>query len=68
MDNRVERIGALRRYIALLRQEETRLIWIKGAPATNAEDRADAESRLIGAAQKIHNADKELRGLENRRL
>ena len=66
MNNRVARIGALRKYIALLRREEGRLDVVKGSPRANQQDREDADAGLRAAAQKITVADKELRGLEAR--
>jgi hypothetical protein len=64
MNNRVARIGALRKYIALLRREEGRLDVLKGSPRANQQDREGADAGLRAAAQKITVADKELRGLE----
>jgi hypothetical protein len=66
MDNRAARIDALRRYISLLRQEEGRLSGLKGSPRANQQDRDEAEAGLRAAAQKISDADKELRKLEAR--
>jgi hypothetical protein len=67
VDNRDARIGALRRYISLLRQEENRLNGVMGSPMANQQDREVAEAGLRAAALKISHADKELRGLETRR-
>jgi hypothetical protein len=63
-DNRVARIGALRRYIALLREEEGRLNQVKVSRRASIEDRDAAETGLRAFAQKISHADKELRALE----
>ena len=67
MDNRIELIGALRRYIALLREQEQRLMMVKDSPAWTAEDRANADASLTLNTKKLHDADKDLRDLENRR-
>jgi hypothetical protein len=67
MDNREARIGALTRYILLLRQEENRLNGVQGSPRANRQDRESAEAGLRVTALKISDADQELRGLETRR-
>jgi hypothetical protein len=64
MDNRVARIGALRRYISLLRQEEARLNGVKESLMASHEEREDAKAALHAVALKIGHADRELRGLE----
>ena len=66
MNNRVARIGALTKYISLLRREEGRLDVFKGSPRANQQDRDEADTGLRAAAKKIRDADKELRGLETR--
>jgi hypothetical protein len=66
MDNRDARIGALRKYISLLRREEDRLDGVKGSPRASQQERDEAEACLRATAQKITSADKELRGLEAR--
>lgn len=66
MDNRVVRIGALRKYISFLRQEGNRLSSILGSPQLPLQDRTVAESGLRVAVQKISIAGKELRVLERR--
>lgn len=65
MDNRAARIGALRSYIAVLRQEENLLSWLKKSPAASEQELAEAETELAATARKITNADRELRGLEH---
>jgi hypothetical protein len=61
---RVARTVALRRYIALLQQEERRLNQIMRSPRARQQDRDGAETGLSSAAEKVLHADKELRGLE----
>ena len=64
MDNRSARIEALRKYISLLRQEESRLDWVSAR--ASATDRAQAGAAMEANSKKLHNADKELRELEGR--
>lgn len=64
MGNRVARIDALRRYIALLQREEGRLYLVTRSLRANQQEREDAETGLQVAAQKIRDADMELRSLE----
>jgi hypothetical protein len=64
MDNRIERIGALRKYMALLRQEEDRLARVKASPNLSDHERVEVDDRLRVTEQKIADADKELRGVE----
>lgn len=66
MDKRGAKIEALRRYVALLRQEETRL---QGASRSRkaSTERADAEDRWRMTVDKLDHADKELRDLEGGR-
>jgi hypothetical protein len=63
MDNRLERIGALRKYVGLLEQEEVRLLRVKRSPNGSSSDRSDAVERLRVTVQKIVDAEKELRTL-----
>jgi hypothetical protein len=66
MDNSAERIVSLRRYIALLRQEETRLDRLRASTRSTAADRANADAAFEANTKKLLNADKELRDLEGR--
>lgn len=66
MEGRTDRIRALRSYIALLRQEESLLKWLRASATASLQNRTDADIELIVIAKKITNADRELRGLERR--
>jgi hypothetical protein len=52
-DQHVARSDALMRYIALLRQEQSRLDRVKDSPRAKQQDRDNAETGLRSAAQKI---------------
>jgi hypothetical protein len=67
MDNRNARIGALKRYIALLEQEEKRLNWLKSSQSASEQERIDADSSLRLTTEKITKAEMELKTLEVRR-
>lgn len=67
MDHRYARIGALKRYISLLEQEEKRLNWLQSSLTANEQERTNAESKLRLTTEKITNAEMELKTLEVRR-
>jgi len=66
MDRNSARVVTLRRYIALLRQEESRLSWILGSPRASEQTRVEASAALQLAVEKLSKADRELQALENR--
>ena len=67
IDKNSARVVTLRRYIALLRQEESRLSWILSSPRASEQIRIEANSALQVAVQKLSKADRELRALEHPR-
>jgi hypothetical protein len=67
MNNHAERIGALRRYLEILRREVSRLSWLGHSPNASDGERLDARHHLPVIAQKIIAAERELSDLERRR-
>lgn len=67
MDENSARVVTLRRYIALLRQEESRLSWIVSSPRALEQTRARRVPALQLVVQKLSKADRELRALEHPR-
>ena len=65
MNNRGARIDALSRYISLLQQEEIRLTWVSRSAAASEQNREDAKASKRKNADKIANAELELRRLLN---
>jgi hypothetical protein len=68
MDNSAACIGALKRYVALLQNEERRLTRAKSSPHATEQERADACATLRTASDKISNAEREIFTLQEKRL
>ena len=64
MDNRSARIVALRRYVALLQLDESRLNWVIQSSLASEQDRTEAFASLQANADKIARANMELSQLE----
>lgn len=64
MHNRDLRITALNRYLSLLRKEETRLFRVKSAPTSTELEVATSGHELRATVEKIANANKELKSLQ----
>lgn len=62
--NTAARIGSLRRYISLLRQEEKRLAWLSTSTVVTTVERKDAEDKARSISEKLKNAERELSDLE----
>jgi hypothetical protein len=62
----VARIGALRKYIALLQLEQQHLKRMKSSPHSTEHERLDAARTLQNTHQKLAAAEKELTRLEPR--
>jgi hypothetical protein len=61
------RILSLRRYVSLLQQEEKRLNWVHNSAQATAQQQANADNTLRRITEKLHNAERELAGLEDKR-